>query len=315
MLGHRGVRLGITYPEITEMQTRAIIEAACRLNKEGLKIVPEIMIPLVGHVKELKDQKAVVDRVAAETMKAAGRQDQVPRRHDDRGAARRHDRRPDRSGGAVLLLRHQRPDASSPSATRATTSASSCASTRRRRSSTRIRSRRSTSEGVGAVVRTGVTLGRKTRPDLKVGVCGEHGGDPASIHFFEKRRTRLRQRVAVPHPRRAPGGGAGGAGGEGRRLTRSEAENLELRALGKLSEHRSRMLADSTLEWGHPFVHSESAPMARSPIAHRLTCGYDLHQSQRPDRAGQEHRPRLAQSGLEHLRLGGPRPRRRFPNC
>src|ERR1044071_7703912 len=72
MLGHRGVRLGITYPEITEMQTRAIIEAACKLNKEGLKIVPEIMIPLVGIVKELRDQKAIVDRVAAETMARAG---------------------------------------------------------------------------------------------------------------------------------------------------------------------------------------------------------------------------------------------------
>src|SRR5262249_21613340 len=69
MLGHRGVRLGITYPEITEMQTRAIIEAACRLNKEGLKVIPEIMIPLVGLVKELRDQKAIVDRVARETMK------------------------------------------------------------------------------------------------------------------------------------------------------------------------------------------------------------------------------------------------------
>ena len=72
MLGHRGVRIGITYPEITEMQTRAIIEAACILAKEGLRVVPEIMIPLVGHVKELRDQKAVVDRVAAETMKARG---------------------------------------------------------------------------------------------------------------------------------------------------------------------------------------------------------------------------------------------------
>src|SRR5947207_8398655 len=72
MLGHRGVRLGITYPEITEMQTRAIIEAACQLHKEGLKVVPEIMIPLVGHVKELHDQKVIVDRVAAETMKAQG---------------------------------------------------------------------------------------------------------------------------------------------------------------------------------------------------------------------------------------------------
>src|SRR3954454_24862647 len=72
MLGHRGVRLGITYPEITEMQTRAIIEAACRLSKEGSKVVPEIMIPLVGLVKELKDQKAIVDRVAAEVMKEQG---------------------------------------------------------------------------------------------------------------------------------------------------------------------------------------------------------------------------------------------------
>ena len=72
MLGHRGVRLGITYPEITEMQTRAIIEAACRLNKEGVRIAPEIMIPLVGLVKELRDQKAIVDRVAADVMKEQG---------------------------------------------------------------------------------------------------------------------------------------------------------------------------------------------------------------------------------------------------
>src|SRR6059058_3034246 len=69
MLGHRGVRLGITYPEITEMQTRAIVEAACRLSKEGLTVVPEIMIPLVGLVKELRDQKAIVNRIAEETMK------------------------------------------------------------------------------------------------------------------------------------------------------------------------------------------------------------------------------------------------------
>src|SRR5258706_436260 len=72
MLGHRGVRLGITYPEITEMQTKAIMTAACALSKEGLKVVPEIMIPLVGNVRELKDQRTIVDRVAAETMKATG---------------------------------------------------------------------------------------------------------------------------------------------------------------------------------------------------------------------------------------------------
>ncbi len=72
MLGHRGVRLGITYPEITEMQARAILEAACQLQKEGLKVVPEIMIPLVGHVKELRDQKVIVDRVAEQVMKEQG---------------------------------------------------------------------------------------------------------------------------------------------------------------------------------------------------------------------------------------------------
>jgi pyruvate, orthophosphate dikinase len=72
MLGHRGVRLGITYPEITEMQARAILEAACQLAKEGIRCVPEIMIPLVGLVKELRDQKAIVDRVASEVMQEQG---------------------------------------------------------------------------------------------------------------------------------------------------------------------------------------------------------------------------------------------------
>src|SRR3970040_1003094 len=72
MLGHRGVRLGITYPEITEMQTRAIIEAACQLAKEKIKVIPEIMIPLVGLVRELRDQKTIVDRVAREVMKEQG---------------------------------------------------------------------------------------------------------------------------------------------------------------------------------------------------------------------------------------------------
>jgi pyruvate,orthophosphate dikinase len=184
MLGHRGVRLGITYPEITEMQTRAIIEAACRLNKEGLKIVPEIMIPLVGHVKELRDQKAVVDRVAAETMKAmgvtvrylVGTMIEVPRgavtadqvAHEAQffsfgtndltqmtfGFSR------DDIGKFLRVYQDKKILDKDPFATIDT-------------------------EGVGSLVRTGVQLGRKSRPDLKVGVCGEHGGDPASIHFFE----------------------------------------------------------------------------------------------------------------------------------
>jgi pyruvate,orthophosphate dikinase len=179
------VRLGITYPEITEMQTRAIIEAACRLHKEGLKIVPEIMIPLVGHVKELRDQKAVVDRVAAETMEAqgvkvkylVGTMIEVPRgaitadqvAHEAQffsfgtndltqltfGYSR------DDVGKFLRVYQEKKILDKDPFATIDV-------------------------DGVGSLVRTGVTLGRSARADLKIGVCGEHGGDPASIHFFEK---------------------------------------------------------------------------------------------------------------------------------
>jgi pyruvate,orthophosphate dikinase len=185
MLGHRGVRLGITYPEITEMQTRAIIEAACRLKKEGLKVVPEIMIPLVGHVRELRDQKAVVDRVAAETMKAqgvtikylVGTMIEVPRgamtadevaeeaqffsfgtndlTQFTFGFSR------DDVGKFLRIYQDKKILERDPFASIDTV-------------------------GVGALLKRGVELGRKTRPGLKLGVCGEHGGDPASIHFFEK---------------------------------------------------------------------------------------------------------------------------------
>ena len=71
MLGHRGCRLGITYPEITEMQARAIFEAAVAVAKKGIKVIPEVMIPLVGSVKELENQKAIVVRVAEEVLGAA----------------------------------------------------------------------------------------------------------------------------------------------------------------------------------------------------------------------------------------------------
>jgi pyruvate,orthophosphate dikinase len=185
MLGHRGVRLGITYPEITEMQTRAIIEAACRVKREGTDVVPEIMIPLVGHVKELRDQKAVVERVAAETMKAEGvtikyligTMIEVPRGAitADQVAAEAQFFSFGTNDLTQLTFGFSRDDVGKflrvyqekkildkdPFATIDT-------------------------EGVGAIVRTGVQLGRRTRPELKLGVCGEHGGDPASIHFFEQ---------------------------------------------------------------------------------------------------------------------------------
>ncbi|MBI3493977.1 MAG: pyruvate, phosphate dikinase [Acidobacteria bacterium] len=185
MLGHRGVRLGITYPEITEMQTRAILEAACRLNKEGIRIAPEIMIPLVGHVKELRDQKAIVDRVAAEVMNEqgirikylVGTMIEVPRgsivadeiaqeaeffsfgTNDLTQLTFGFSR--DDIGKFLKIYQDKKILDKDPFASIDV-------------------------QGVGDLVRVGVERGRKARPDLKLGICGEHGGDAASVHFFHK---------------------------------------------------------------------------------------------------------------------------------
>src|ERR1700745_1416470 len=75
MLGHRGCRLGITYPEVTEMQARAIFEGAVQVAKKGKNVIPEVMIPLVGNVKELENQKALVVRIAEEVLREAGMKD------------------------------------------------------------------------------------------------------------------------------------------------------------------------------------------------------------------------------------------------
>ncbi|HEY7790546.1 MAG TPA: pyruvate, phosphate dikinase [Vicinamibacterales bacterium] len=184
MLGHRGVRLGITYPEITEMQTRAIIEAACQLKREGLTVVPEIMIPLVGDVKELSDQRVIVERVAAETMKREGTKIkylvgtmiEVPR-------------------GAITADQVATEAAFFSFGTNDLTQLTFGFSRDDVGKFLRVYQEKKILEkdpfqsidtvGVGALVRMGVQKGRQTRADLKVGVCGEHGGDPASIHFFE----------------------------------------------------------------------------------------------------------------------------------
>jgi pyruvate,orthophosphate dikinase len=185
MLGHRGVRLGITYPEITEMQTRAIIEAACRLKKEGGKAVPEIMIPLVGHVRELRDQKAIVDRVAEATMKAegvrvkylVGTMIEVPRgaMTADQVAQEAQFFSFGTNDLTQLTFGFSRDDVGK-----------FLRIYQERKILERDPFTTIDTEGVGAVVRAGVTLGRQARPDLKIGVCGEHGGDPSSIHFFDK---------------------------------------------------------------------------------------------------------------------------------
>ena len=183
MLGHRGVRLGITYPEITEMQTRAIIEAACQLRQDGLRVVPEIMIPLVGHVGELRHQKEVVTRVATEVLREhkvrikylVGTMIEVPRgavtadeianeadffsfgTNDLTQMAFGFSR--DDAGKFLRAYREARILERDPFATLDV-------------------------RGVGQLVALAAQKGRQVRPDLKLGVCGEHGGDPASIQFF-----------------------------------------------------------------------------------------------------------------------------------
>ena len=114
MLGFRGCRLGIVYPEISEMQARAVFEAAAEVQKAGIKVKPEIMIPLVGFKKELDLQVEVVHRVAKEVMAEKKVKLELPGRHDDRSPARRAHRRRDRADRRVLQLRHQRPDADLP---------------------------------------------------------------------------------------------------------------------------------------------------------------------------------------------------------
>jgi pyruvate,orthophosphate dikinase len=185
MLGHRGCRLGITYPEITEMQTRAIIEAAIDLNNSGKKIIPEIMIPLVGNVKEFLDQKNVVDITAKKVMEEkgvkipymVGTMIEIPRAaitadeiakeaeffsfgtndltQTTLGFSR------DDSGKFTKVYIDKKIFDKDPFQTL-------------------------DQEGVGKLVKMAVDLGRKTRPKLKIGICGEHGGDPASVEFCHR---------------------------------------------------------------------------------------------------------------------------------
>lgn len=182
MLGHRGCRLGVTYPEITEMQTRAIIEAAVELTEQGVSVLPEIMVPLIGTVEEFVNQKAVIQETAdkvfaekgAKVEYLIGTMIEIPR-----AALTADDIAKEaeffsfgtndltqmtfgysRDDAGVFLPKYvdlkilpedpfQSLDIS----------------------------------GVGKLVRMGTELGRASRDGLKVGICGEHGGDPRSIHF------------------------------------------------------------------------------------------------------------------------------------
>ena len=185
MMGHRGCRLAVSYPEIAEMQTRAVIEAAINVNKEGMNVVPEIMIPLVGDVKELKFVKEVVVKTADEIIAKSGvkleykvgTMIEIPRAAltADEIAKEAEFFSFGTNDLTQMTFGFSRDDAgkfledyyakkiyeSDPFAKLDQT-------------------------GVGKLVEMAATLGRKTRPDIKLGICGEHGGDPSSVEFCHR---------------------------------------------------------------------------------------------------------------------------------
>jgi pyruvate,orthophosphate dikinase len=182
MLGHRGCRLGISYPEITEMQSRAIFEAACELRREGKNPFPEIMIPLVGSRQELHEQKAIVERIADATQKAygvkvryaIGTMIELPRACmvADEIAAEAEFFSFGTNDLTQTCLGLSRDDAGKFLPTyvvQGLLPQDPFVSIDR--------------EGVGALMRIAVSKGRARRSALELGICGEHGGDPKSVEF------------------------------------------------------------------------------------------------------------------------------------
>lgn len=185
MLGHRGCRLAIAYPEICEMQARAIFEAQAEIMKEGKKAYPEVMVPLVSVKKEFEMQKEIIDRIAKEVMAEQGIElpymvgtmielpracliaDQIAEQaeffsfgtNDLTQTAYGFSR--DDAGTFLDIYQRQGVLEQDPFVS-------------------------IDQEGVGELVQIGVERGRKTRPDIKLGICGEHGGDPASVAFCHR---------------------------------------------------------------------------------------------------------------------------------
>jgi pyruvate,orthophosphate dikinase len=185
MLGHRGCRLGIAYPEITETQARAIFEAAADVQKKGIKVKPEVMIPLVGFKRELDLQVEIVHRVAAEVQKekkvklsySVGTMIEVPR-----GALTADEIATtaeffsfgtnDLTQTALGISRDDMGNFLNPYLENEVFSKNPFASLDQ--------------DGVGQLVKIAIEKGRATRPNIKLGICGEHGGDPDSVKFFHR---------------------------------------------------------------------------------------------------------------------------------
>ncbi|RUX33338.1 pyruvate, phosphate dikinase, partial [Mesorhizobium sp. M4A.F.Ca.ET.050.02.1.1] len=186
MLGHRGCRLAVSYPEIAEMQARAIFEAAVQAGqKAGALVVPEIMVPLVGLVKELDYVKARIDAVAASVMQESGikidyltgTMIELPR-----AAIRAHV-----IAEAAEFFSFGTNDLTQTTFGISRDDAASFLETYRQKGIIEQDPFVSLDiEGVGELVRIAAEKGRVTRPEIKLGICGEHGGDPSSIRFCEE---------------------------------------------------------------------------------------------------------------------------------
>ena len=185
MLGHRGCRLGISYPEITEMQARAIMEAACRLTKEGVKVYPEIMIPLIGTKAELANQREVVVRVAEQVQKEmnievnymVGTMIEIPRAAltADEVAEEAEFFSFGTNDLTQMTFGFSRDDAGK-----------FLKEYDEKGILTEDPFQTLDQTGVGQLVKIAIEKGRKTKPDLKIGICGEHGGDPKSVGFCHR---------------------------------------------------------------------------------------------------------------------------------
>jgi pyruvate,orthophosphate dikinase len=183
MLGLRGCRLGIKYPEITEMQVRAIFEAVVQVAKKGKKVIPEVMIPLIGGVKEFENQKEIVVKVAEEVLGKAGMKDlkylvgtmiEIPRAALTAGDVAKEAQffsfgTNDLTQTTMGLSRDDYTKFQQDYQDRKIFSNDPFAVLDQ--------------EGVGRLVKLAVEEGRKANPKLEVGICGEHGGEPSSVQF------------------------------------------------------------------------------------------------------------------------------------
>ena len=185
MLGHRGCRLGITYPEITEMQARAIFEAACRVVASGKTVVAEVMIPLVAHVEELKRQVAIVRRVAQEVFHAEGRA--VPYLVGTMIELPRAALTADEIAKEAEFFSFGTNDLTQTTFGLSRDDAGRFLPFYVERGILPDDPFQVLDEdGVGKLMEIAVRLGRSTRQDLKIGICGEHGGEPRSVKFCHR---------------------------------------------------------------------------------------------------------------------------------